>query len=131
MKKSIDIPNGIGILMDMTETKSDTAGARTHKVSGSYKKWASKAKSTPAITDKERAVKEWSTNEVENGMEYVAWCHYKGSSIETCDSDSEGAFKVYRRAISPDKDNSVQDRKDLLECEGILSSVVDFVNISW
>lgn len=27
---------------------------------------------------------------------YVAFCHYDNGSISTCDSDSKGAFKVYR-----------------------------------
>jgi len=28
--------------------------------------------------------------------DYVAWVRYHGSSISTCDSDADGAFKVYR-----------------------------------
>jgi hypothetical protein len=27
---------------------------------------------------------------------YVAWCRYTGKTIVTCDSDAEGAFRVYR-----------------------------------
>ena len=28
---------------------------------------------------------------------YVAWCRYTGTTIVTCDSDAQGAFRVYRR----------------------------------
>ena len=28
---------------------------------------------------------------------YVAWLHYRNGTIDLCDSDSEGAFKVWRR----------------------------------
>ncbi len=31
---------------------------------------------------------------------YVAWCRYTDKSIVTCDSDAEGAFRVYRHADS-------------------------------
>jgi hypothetical protein len=34
---------------------------------------------------------------------YVAWCRYTGRSIVTCDSDSDGAFRVYRHADSADR----------------------------
>ena len=30
--------------------------------------------------------------------DYVAWCCYAGGTIRTCDSDTPGAFKVYRIA---------------------------------
>jgi hypothetical protein len=30
--------------------------------------------------------------------DYVAWCCYTKGAIRTCDSDTPGAFKVYRRA---------------------------------
>lgn len=33
---------------------------------------------------------------------YVAWCRYTDKTIVTCDSDAEGAFRVYRRADDPD-----------------------------
>jgi hypothetical protein len=33
---------------------------------------------------------------------YVAWCRYTDKSIVTCDSDEEGAFRVYRRGDDPD-----------------------------
>lgn len=32
--------------------------------------------------------------------EYVAWLHWNGSTYVTCDSDSEGAFRVYRKAAT-------------------------------
>ena len=31
---------------------------------------------------------------------YVAWVHFHNGSISTCDSDSPGAFKVYRHPQS-------------------------------
>ena len=32
--------------------------------------------------------------------DYVAWCRYAATTIVTCDSDAENAFKVYRRGDS-------------------------------
>lgn len=32
--------------------------------------------------------------------DYVAWCRYTATTIVTCDSDAENAFKVYRRGDS-------------------------------
>lgn len=37
--------------------------------------------------------------------DYVAWCRYTDKSIVTCDSDDEGAFRVYRRG---DKDTMLK-----------------------
>lgn len=31
--------------------------------------------------------------------DYVAWVRYIDNSIQTCDSDAEGAFKVYRHPV--------------------------------
>jgi hypothetical protein len=35
---------------------------------------------------------------------YVAWCRYTTESIVTCDSDAQGAFKVYRWPASRIRD---------------------------
>lgn len=32
---------------------------------------------------------------------YVAWCRYTDRTIVTCDSNEEGAFRVYRRSDDP------------------------------
>ena len=32
---------------------------------------------------------------------YVAWCRFSAQSIQTCDSDAPGAFKVYRWPLAP------------------------------
>jgi hypothetical protein len=40
---------------------------------------------------------------------YIAWCRYRVGSIETCDSDAEGAFKIYRAPVISDR-NSVLDQ---------------------
>lgn len=46
--------------------------------------------------------------------DYVAWCRYTGRSIVTCDSDAEGAFRVYRHADSADR-TELQHRINFLE----------------
>lgn len=35
--------------------------------------------------------------------DYVAWCRYSGKTIVTCDSDDDGAFKVYRGSPADEK----------------------------
>jgi hypothetical protein len=43
--------------------------------------------------------------------DYVAWLRWNGSTYVTCDSDAQGAFKVYRGATqSPSNGKTVRDR---------------------
>ena len=44
-----------------------------------------------------------------NEDNYVAWCHYRNGRILLCDSDSEGAFKVYRAAFAPRPEGDARD----------------------
>lgn len=46
--------------------------------------------------------------------DYVAWCRYTNTTIVTCDSDAEGAFRVYRHADSSDR-MELQHRINFLE----------------
>lgn len=49
--------------------------------------------------------------------EYVAWVRFKGSSIETCDSDTEGAFEVYRQStIKKAVDAALADAREVGPC---------------
>lgn len=41
------------------------------------------------------------SRQLQNG-DYVAWCRYTATTIITCDSDAENAFRVYRRTDDPD-----------------------------
>ena len=56
--------------------------------------------------------------------DYVAWCRYSGKSIVTCDSDAEGAFRVYRRSDAATIEDLERQRNFLEQNETVLWEVL-------
>lgn len=54
--------------------------------------------------------------------EHVAWCRYEGNTIKLCDSDSQKAFRVYRKKHVGD---CASDEASRMVCEGIYIDKVD------
>ncbi len=59
--------------------------------------------------------------------EYVAWCRYTNTTIVTCDSNSDNAFRVYRHADDPD---SVIKFYQMADCLDDIRVIVDDVKFA-